>query len=252
MGMHYNDRRLAYVSFTLSLIAWYLLSPWTHAKRMLTRGLIVLSPALPFYFILGWANPTGVFGLLRPFKSIIEGERTNELDPNQMDYRDMENFDVVMTWKKNPLLGSGWGHPFEEVLKLPDISHAFADYLYHPHNSVLGMLAFGGAVGFTGLWAYLVITQFLAARAYHRAHEPEQRTACLVSLSVVIAYVNQCFGDMGSISWIGTILMAMAVVCAGKVATLTRAWPTTQGLSLPVPGAAETGRIPGEPAGTSV
>jgi hypothetical protein len=252
MGMHYNDRRLAYVSFLLSAIAWFMLSPWTHARRQVARALIILAPVLPFYFAIGWANPTGIFSLIGPFKSIIEGEKTAaNIGDQAMDYRDMENFNVVQTWTKNPLLGTGWGHPFDEVIKMPDISKSFADYLYHPHNSVLGMLAYAGAIGFTGLWAYLCISQFLAVRAYHRAHEPLQRTACIVSISVFVAYVNQCFGDMGTISWIGTLLVAMAVVCVGKVATLTGAWPTTKENPSSLENSSYT-RVSNSTAGTSV
>ncbi|HYO54081.1 exopolysaccharide repeat unit polymerase [Archangium sp.] len=227
MGMHYNDRRLAYVSFTLGLIAAYVLSPWSWVKRYATRAGMVLAPLFPFYLAVGWQNPTGIFGIVGIFKSLVEGEN---LAKGQLDYRDMENINVVATWERNPILGTGWGHPFLEVLKLPDISHAFADYLYHPHNSVLGMLAYGGVVGFSGLWAWIPIAMFLTVRAYHRAHEPVQRAGGLVAVSVIVAYINQCFGDMGTISWLGTVLVAMAVTCSGKLATVTNAWPTPQPL----------------------
>lgn len=222
MGMHYNDRRLAYVSFTLSLIAVYVISPWSWVKRYATRAGLVLAPFFPVYLIVGWQNPTGIFGIVGIFKSLVEGEN---LAKGQLDYRDIENLDVVYTWEQNPLLGTGWGHPFLEKIKLPDISHAFADYLYHPHNSVLGMLAYGGIIGFSGLWAWLSISMFLTVRSYHRAHEPVARAGGLVAMSVIVAYINQCFGDMGAISWLGTILVAMAATCSGKLATVTNAWP---------------------------
>jgi O-antigen ligase len=124
------------------------------------------------------------------------------------------------------VLGRGWGHEFDEIIPLPDISHAFADYRYHPHNSVLGMLAFGGVVGFSGLWGWISVAVFLTVRSYHRAREPIQRAGALVAMGVIVAYTNQCFGDMGTISWLGTLLIAMAATCVGKVATLTGAWPS--------------------------
>jgi hypothetical protein len=194
-------------------------------KRYATRAGLVLAPFFPIYLIVGWANPTGIFGIVGIFKSLVEGEN---LQKGQMDYRDIENLDVVYTWEQNPLMGTGWGHPFLEKIKLPDISHAFADYLYHPHNSVLGMLAYGGILGFSGLWAWVSVAMFLTVRAYHRAHEPEARAGGLVAMSVIVAYTNQCFGDMGSISWLGTILVAMAATCSGKLATVTNTWPATQ------------------------
>ncbi|HEX8433577.1 exopolysaccharide repeat unit polymerase [Archangium sp.] len=227
MGMHYNDRRLAYVSFTLGLICAYVVSPWSWVKRYLSRAGMLLLPFFPLYLTVGWQNPTGIFGIVGIFKSLVEGEN---LAKGQLDYRDIENINVVHTWERSPLFGTGWGHPFIELIELPDISHAFADYLYFPHNSVLGMLSAGGVVGFSGLWMWIPVGIFLAARAYHRAHEPEYRAGGLVALSVFVAYINQCFGDMGNISWLATLLVAMALTCASKLAIYTRAWPTAQPL----------------------
>jgi hypothetical protein len=225
MGMHYNDRRLAYASLQLGLIACYIVSPWSGMKRKVTRIVLVLAPFFPFYLAVGWQSPTGIFAPVGIFKSMLEGEN---LAKGQMDYRDMENFNDVHTWNRNPILGTGWGHTFDEVIKLPDISHAFADYLYHPHNSVIGLFAFGGVVGFSGLWMWLPVGVFLAVRAYHRAHPPEHRAGGLVALSVFVAYVNQCFGDMGSISWMCSIMGAMALACASQLAMATKAWPNAQ------------------------
>jgi O-antigen ligase len=145
-----------------------------------------------------------------------------------MDYRDVENFNLISTWQRNPLLGTGYGHGFDEVMKLADISHLFEDYLYHPHNSVLGLLAFGGVVGFTGVWLFIALTVYFAVRSYHRAHSPQWRAWALVAVSIVVAYTNQCFGDMGISSWYSTILMALAVTIAGKLATRTGAWRTAR------------------------
>ncbi len=225
MGMHYNDRRLGYVSFQFSLLFAYMLSPWNGLKVKLTRLVILVLPLLPFYLAAGWKNPTGIFGPVGIFKSVLEGEN---LAKGQMDYRDIENLDVIKTWERRPILGTGWGHEFEEIIPLPDISHAFADYRYHPHNSVMGMLAYGGVLGFSGLWAWISVAVFLTVRAFRSTLVPALRAGGLVALSVYVAYTNQCFGDMGSISWLGTILIAMAATCAGKLATLTGAWPSAQ------------------------
>jgi hypothetical protein len=221
MGLDYNDRRLAYATLNQCVIAMFLISPWSRVKRYATRVGLLLAPLFLFYVAVGWANPTGFFSPVNTFKSMIVGEHN---ETGEMDYRDVENFNLISTWQRNPLLGTGYGHGFDEVMKLADISHLFEDYLYHPHNSVLGLLAFGGAVGFTGVWLFVALTVYFAVRAYHRAHAPQWRAGCLVVVSIVLAYTNQCFGDMGITSWYATILMALAVTVSGKLATLTGAW----------------------------
>jgi hypothetical protein len=221
MGMHYNDRRLAYASFNQCLIAIFLISPWSQVKRYAARAGILMAPLFLVYVAVGWANPTGFFSPVNTFKSMIVGEHN---DTGVMDYRDVENFNLITTWQKNPILGTGYGHGFEEVMQLADISHLFEDYLYHPHNSVLGHLAFGGVVGFTGIWLFVALTIFFAVRAYHRAHPPQWRAGGLVVVAIVVAYTNQCFGDMGITSWYSTIFMALATTIAGKLAIRTGAW----------------------------
>lgn len=238
MGMHYNDRRLAYASFNQCLIAIFLISPWSRVKRYAARAGIALAPVFILYVAVGWANPTGIFSPVNTFKSMIVGEHN---DTGVMDYRDVENFNVISTWQRNPILGTGYGHGFDEVMKLADISHLFEDYLYHPHNSVLGLLAFGGVVGFTGVWLFVALTVFFAVRAYHRAHAPHWRAGALVAVAIVVAYTNQCFGDMGITSWYATIFMALAVTIAGKLATLTGAWRTSS--PAPVANPPESGLV---------
>lgn len=239
MGMDYNDRRIAYASFNQCLIAMFLISPWSRVKRYATRVGIVLAPLFVIYVAIGWANPVGIFSPVNTFKSMIVGEHN---DTGEMDYRDVENFNLISTWQNNPMLGTGYGHGFQEVIKLADISHLFEDYLYHPHNSVLGLLAFGGMVGFTGVWLFVALTVYFAVRAYHRAHQPHWRAGGLVVVSIVFAYINQCFGDMGITSWYCTILIALAVTVSGKLATLTGAWKNA-GAPVPAGNAPEAASV---------
>jgi O-antigen ligase len=221
MGMNYNDRRLAYATFDQAVIAMFLISPWTRVKIYVTRIGIVLSPLIIAYIVVGWSNPTGIFSPVNTIKSMIVGEHNTT---TEMDYRDVENFNLITTWQKNPLLGTGYGHGFDEAMKLADIWHLFEDYLYHPHNSVLGLLAYGGVVGFTGVWLFVAITVYFAVRSYHRTHLPHWRAGAMVVVAIVFAYINQCFGDMGITSWYAMILMALAVTLSGKLATRTGAW----------------------------
>jgi hypothetical protein len=44
-------------------------------------------------------------------------------------------------------------------------------------------------------------------------------------MCMVLTYANQCFGDMGVISWICAFLMAATVAHTGKLAVAVGAWP---------------------------
>ena len=56
--------------------------------------------------------------------------------------RNIENYNLIMTLKSNPILGSGWGHEYEEVSVAYSIKEFFEQYRYIPHNSLVGLVAF--------------------------------------------------------------------------------------------------------------
>jgi hypothetical protein len=237
MGMIFNDRRLAYVSLVGCLMAGFLISPWTPLKRFATRVVPFIAPVIALYIMVGWNRPHGVFAPVETIKSLVEGQGGED----SWDYRDIENWDVIHTWAQFPILGTGYGHEFLEPMPLPDISFVFPTYRFHPHNSLLGLLAFGGMLGYTLIWMYLVGTVYLAVRAYHRAHVAEHRSAAIIIVGIMASYVNQVYGDMGIISYICTFLVAICVAMAGKLAVATGAWPMPKSRIL---GAAPSAPVP--------
>ncbi|MCP3103036.1 O-antigen ligase family protein [Myxococcus sp. K15C18031901] len=221
LGMMYNDRRLAYVSFVGCLLAGYLITPWPALKRTFTRSMVLMAPLVVVYFAVGWNSHSGAFAPVHKVRTLIDGEGGE----GNLDYRDIENLDVIATWTQFPLLGTGYGHEFLEPIPLPNIAFVFPQYRYHPHNSLLGLFAFGGMLGYTGVWMYLVVTVYLAVRSYHRSNVNEYRAAALIIVGSVICYINQVFGDMGIISYICTFITSLCVVGSGKLAVATGAWP---------------------------
>ncbi|MBJ6766150.1 O-antigen ligase family protein [Myxococcaceae bacterium JPH2] len=221
IGMFFNDRRLAYVSMVGSIAAAYLFNPWTPLKKLVTRAALLLMPVGVLYMAAGWNSSSGIFKPVQTVRSLVDGQHAE----GELDYRDIENLNLIATWRSHPIIGTGYGHEFVLDYPMPDIAFVFPQFRYHPHNSLLGLLAFGGVLGFTGIWMYLVATVYLIARAYHRSHAPEHRAAALVIIGVVASYLNQVFGDMGIISYICTMLVAVSVAMTGKLAMVTGAWP---------------------------
>lgn len=220
-GMLINDRRLAYVSMMMCFVTLMMVMPRNNAKRTILRSLIILSPLILAYTAAGWNSLNPVFGGAQLIKSLIYG------DPSQAgaDYRDIENYDLLGTWDEYPIIGSGFGHKFEEPIKLPDISFAMPTYQYHPHNSLLWLWGIGGALGFTGLWMWLVGAILLAARSYRHATHPWDRVAALGVVFMALIHLNQCFADMGTRTYFGSFLMGLAAAVVSQLAVRTGAWP---------------------------
>jgi O-antigen ligase len=123
------------------------------------------------------------------------------------------------------LLGTGFGHEYVEQVRADDISHAFALYRYIPHNSILGIWAFTGLVGFTALWLPMMMGLFMAARAYRRATRPLVRAGLLTVAAMVVIHLIQAWGDMGIQAWPGVFLMGACIALAGQLAVELGAYP---------------------------
>ncbi|MBK7858951.1 MAG: hypothetical protein IPJ65_10105 [Archangiaceae bacterium] len=222
-GLVCNDRRVSYVSLAIGGIVMLVMSPPTPMKRVAARALLLLSPAVPFYVIAGWASEgKGFFFPVGVLKSLIVGEKRFE---GAVDYRDLENMNVLYTWSQHKLLPAGFGQKFDMLFHLPDISTWFASWQYHPHNSYLWLLTIGGPIGFTVMVMPQIATLYLAARAYRASRDFTERVALLTAIATVIAFFNQMWGDMGTLSWTVSWTAAVAAAISAKLAMKTGAWP---------------------------
>jgi hypothetical protein len=219
-AMYANGRRLAWVELAFVLVAFYLFSPWTRIKRAVARVGLLMLPLFVVYLAVGWESQSKLFAPAKMVRSVVESKSDRSTEE-----RDVENFNLLETYRSSPLIGLGFGHGYIEAVKGDDISNFFAQYRYVPHNSLLGTVAFAGAFGFFGIWLPVALGVFFAARAYHRAKRQLDRAAALTVIASVIVYFIQCYGDMGLVSWTGAFTIGPALVVAGKLAVGVSAWP---------------------------
>lgn len=218
--VHFNNRRLAYVCIGGSVIVLYLLLDSPEFKRRIKRSLIWLAPVAAVYVAVGWGSAHPLF---KPVKAISSMAGENQDSSSQT--RDIENYNLIVTLKPNLVAGRGFGHEYDEVSVAYSIADAFPMYRYIPHNSVLGLWAFGGYLGSTAWWLCMVVATYLGARAYTFASTPLGRTICAVSTCQVVIYALQGYGDMGLSAWVGNITLGVAFAGASRMAAWTGAHP---------------------------
>jgi hypothetical protein len=228
-GMVFNNRRLVWGSLTGGLAVVATISPWTPFKRRIARWLLIAAPAIALYIAAGWNARSALFAPVASIRSMLDNEDSSTL------WREYENHSLARNVGNNPLLGSGFGHQYVQYESTADISTFYSQFRYIPHNSVLGLFAFTGALGVAAIWSLLVATVFFAARAYHRAPRPADRAAAMMCIVIVCLYVMQVYGDVGLNQWIGPLTVSPAVVLAGKLAVSTGAWPWPRRAAMPQP-----------------
>lgn len=222
-GMVANGRRLVWVEIAQVAVIVLLMTPWTPVKRMLVRGLIILAPFMPVYLAAGWNSDSGIFKPVKTVRSILDSK-----SDRSSETRDIENFNLIVTLKANSIVPMGFGHEYIEMVQADDISQYFPQYRFIPHNSVLGLWAFAGVLGFTCIWMMLGVAAFMAARAFRMTRNVDYQTAALSCIGAIFIYLQQAYGDMGLVNWIGVFLVTPAMVVAGKLAVATGAFPSTK------------------------
>jgi hypothetical protein len=218
--IQFNNRRLAWASLAFSLVLVYFLLPRGKAKRRINVALLVVAPVVGTYVAVGWGRPENIFKPLRSLSSMTSKEDSSTQS------RVAENNGLIATLASGGFLtGTGWGHEYIEVDNRFNIEAFFKQWKYIPHNSIIGILAFSGGLGFFSLWLVFPVSVYLNSRTWRIAKRPVERVASLTSITLVIIVSNQMFGDMGFVSPTNLFVAAAGFAAAGRLSVTSGAWP---------------------------
>jgi hypothetical protein len=219
LAIQFNNRRLAWISLGGALVTSYFLLPMSAAKRRVQRIARVLVPVLALYAAIGWERPETIFTPLRAFSSVSAAQ------DNSTKARNVENLGLIATAHEHGwLLGSGWGQRYVEVSDKYNI-HFFELWPYVPHNSVLGLFAYTGYLGFVGYWMVFPVAIFFHARVARFATLPRERLVGLLGVIQAVCCSGQWYGDMGSFSIVTMYTLAACFASALRVPALAGVWP---------------------------
>jgi hypothetical protein len=214
-----NNRRIAWLDIGIAAAVTYGLLPKNKFKRKLNLALLAVLPLLLTYILVGWGK---TYGIYKPVGSVSTMFGANQDVSSIM--RDIENYNLMRTLKPNPLLGTGWGHEYNEEIRAWDISGGFPQYRYLPHNSLLGAIAFSGMLGFAGMWLVVPLAAFLHAAVYRTTRDSVARTAALSSLVAAMIVMLQMWGDVGFNHMMVTTTLGVAIGLGARLPVLYGLW----------------------------
>lgn len=216
-----NDRRIAYVDIALGVVAIFLMTPSAHkVKRFFTRWTVILSPVIALYIVAGWNSHSKAFMPVAKLKSVVATDEDTDEGASNLE-RDFENYNILTSWRHSGLLfGEGFGHHFREYIPVFDFRQSGFGLI--GHNTILWLLWIGGVVGFGVVLFYLAVTAYLIARVLRYSRAWRERVALLASLSVILTYLFQAFGDMGLVNSQFCFFVSAAVAIAGRLAARYR------------------------------
>jgi hypothetical protein len=217
LAIQVNNRRLAWVTLLFVIAVCYAMMRPSKARRRVNRWLLIVAPLIALYVAVGWGRSERIF---KPLKSLAT---TVDKKDSSSASRDAENDGLVVTFGQGYLTGTGWGHKYVEVDNTFRLDGVFDQWAYVPHNSLLGLVAFMGVLGFMGAWFPMAASVFLNGRAYRAAKTPLEQTAAMVGVAEVVVYANQMYGDMGFGSQTSLVLVVSAFAGAARLVSLGEA-----------------------------
>jgi len=217
-AIQWNSRRLAWVSLAMGLAMLYLLFPPGPAKRRINRIAFVSVPFLLMYAAVGWNSQSPIFLPLRSISTVSTSEDASTLA------RNTENLGLIATANSSSFaFGTGWGRPYVYLTLKYDIS-GFELWRYVPHNSILGVLAFTGVLGFAGFWLALPTAVFLHARTVRIGKDPKARNAAMIGAAQLVVCTNQLYGDMGIFDMKAMYVIAVSYAIALRMPYIAGVW----------------------------
>jgi hypothetical protein len=242
-AIQFNNRRLAWVSLIAAIIIVYVLLPPSRARKRLRLAGLAMMPVVGLYIAIGWGRSERIF---KPLKAL---ETTTTTEDASTKSRNNENLGLIATANyANRYIGIGYGKPYRELSSTYRIAGGFELWPYIPHNSIFGILAFTGILGFFGYWLAFPTAAFVNVRTARLAKNPMDRTVAIVSTTNMIIVANQMFGDMGLFSPCAMYLLSASYAAAMRIPIVAGTWPApaaaaaaagagTRGAARPAPGA---------------
>lgn len=180
-----NDRRVSFLGVGFSLIfamsfLYKVIRPWHVGVGMI---LVVLGVVQQ---VATWNSPNNWL------RGIVEPETDSS-----SDYREVENFNLYFQVANYPLLGVGYGNPFETPLELPNIVQLASLLAWVPHNSFLMIWSMGGPLNLASIGLFISFSIAAFVRLFRTTRDLELRTIAFVGFSSIVQWTLYAWADMG-------------------------------------------------------
>ena len=210
LGMIFNGRRMVWVQIGMVFLTLYLRHPDEPRQAQGSESAARLR-------VRSWRFTWRSAGTRRGASSSRSQTIRSVVDPRRdasSQTREIEDYDLIYTVSRYPLLGAGYGNGYWEMIPLPPMGYALERYCpAQQHARNVGHLRLRRLHAMTLLW---VAGVYFGMRAYHASTKGTDRAAAMMSFGVVLIYEIQCWGDMGLGSWTGVFLMAPALSSGGQ------------------------------------
>jgi O-antigen ligase len=141
-----------------------------------------------------WNKEYGIQAqLVRPIRSLV--------DPSARDfssdlYRTAETANLLFTFHTSPVVGVGFGSPFDIVYPMADISNVYPLWNVIPHNSLLWIGMRMGTLGFITFWGVIGLAVLAGFEVIRSGRDPFVRAVTATVLGAIAAEIAVGYTDL--------------------------------------------------------
>ena len=203
-----NDRRASFLGISVGFI----LLPWILPQQIRRRLLIFYWPILICASLIMSSHS------LRKGEASsmpITGQEAAEISVDKLDYRQIENYNLMLGVIERPLLGLGFGTRFPQLLALPDISFSFVLFDAIPHNTLLFLWTFAGPLGISAFCTLSCLLMTVIVRVGKMARFPSDVLLAVMGMVMFMQWLMYVGFDMGLLE--SRLSMLIGVFGAGLI-----------------------------------
>ncbi len=163
------------------------------AKRALLPRLLVPLFLVGMLYVGAFYNSEATIAKpIQMVKSLYQP--TDQRDASSNQYRVDEQYNVMRTIRHNPVLGVGFGRPYEMLVTLPPIPFPLRNYI--PHNEILWVWLKMGTVGFAVFWLLIAACIVQGSLVLRRLRDPIFQALAAMILALVLMQIVIAYADL--------------------------------------------------------
>jgi O-antigen ligase len=185
-------RRAALVALGVGLVSFLVTLP-PHRRHMLPKLFVPLFLIGLLYVGVFYNNTESPLG--RPvqlIKSIYAPDNARDLSSNV--YRDIEQYNVLLTIRQNPLVGVGFGNKYAQPVPLTPIEFPLRDWI--PHNEIWWIWLKMGSIGFVIFWMFIATAIIQGSLILRKLRDPYFQALAAMIIAFVLMQVIIAYADL--------------------------------------------------------
>lgn len=172
----------------------------------LSVALLIAGAAFVGY---AWDKQYGIQAqLVRPVRSLVDPTLR---DFNSDLYRINETANLRLTFRTSPLIGVGFGSPFQVVYPMADISYIYPLWNVIPHNSLMWVEMRMGTIGMVAFWGLIGLAVLEGFGVMGARRDPFIRAIAAFCVAAVVGEIAVAYVDIQLENYRNLILLGLVV-----------------------------------------